>query len=47
MEKWAAKELSQVDLGDASRNKRLIRLVKNLAFAIVAAITIPMLLVWQ
>lgn len=31
MEKWAAKELSQVDLGDARRNKRLIRLVEDLA----------------
>ncbi|WP_442945144.1 IS4/Tn5 family transposase DNA-binding protein [Nostoc sp.] len=24
MEKWAAKELSQADLGDVRRNKRLI-----------------------
>ncbi|MHC5830516.1 MAG: IS4/Tn5 family transposase DNA-binding protein, partial [Nostoc sp.] len=27
MEKWAAKELSQADLGDVRRNKRLIRIV--------------------
>lgn len=31
MEKWAAKELSQVDLGDIRRNKRLIRIVEDLA----------------
>lgn len=28
MEKWAAKELAQTDLGDARRNKRLIRIVE-------------------
>ncbi|MBE9197825.1 transposase [Nodularia sp. LEGE 06071] len=31
MEKWAAKELSQVDIGDVRRNKRLIRIVEDLA----------------
>lgn len=31
MEKWAAKELSQANLGDARRNKRLIRIVEDLA----------------
>lgn len=31
MEKWAAKELAQVNLGDARRNKRLIRIVEDLA----------------
>jgi hypothetical protein len=31
MEKWAAKELSQVNLGDVRRNKRLIRIVEDLA----------------
>ena len=31
MEKWAAKELEKVDLGDARRNKRLKRLVEDLA----------------
>ncbi|MCG6138058.1 MAG: transposase, partial [Nostoc sp. LLA-1] len=27
MEKWAASELKQADLGDARRNKRLVRIV--------------------
>ncbi len=31
MEKWAAKELSGVDLGDLRRNKRLIKIVEDLA----------------
>ncbi len=31
MEKWAAKELSGVDLGDVRRNKRLIKIVEDLA----------------
>jgi len=31
MEKWAEQELATVDLGDARRNKRLIRLVEDLA----------------
>lgn len=31
MEKWAAAELQQADLGDARRNKRLIRIVEDLA----------------
>ncbi|BAY85467.1 transposase [Calothrix parasitica NIES-267] len=31
MEKWAAEELKQVDLGDVRRNKRLKRLVEDLA----------------
>ncbi|MCG6138123.1 MAG: IS4 family transposase [Nostoc sp. LLA-1] len=31
MEKWAASELKQADLGDARRNKRLVRIVEDLA----------------
>ncbi|BAY98548.1 transposase [Tolypothrix tenuis PCC 7101] len=31
MEKWASEELRQADLGDARRNKRLIRIVEDLA----------------
>lgn len=31
MEKWASKELRQADLGDARRNKRLVRIVEDLA----------------
>jgi len=31
MEEWAASELENVDLGDARRNKRLKRLVEDLA----------------
>ena len=31
MEKWAAKELAQTDLGNARRNKRLICIVEDLA----------------
>ena len=31
MEKWAAKELEQANLGDARRKKRLISIVENLA----------------
>ncbi|MFN6448691.1 MAG: transposase DNA-binding-containing protein [Nostoc sp. DedSLP05] len=31
MEKWASKELRQADLGDVRRNKRLIRIVEDLA----------------
>lgn len=31
MEKWAAKELASIDLGDARRNQRLIRIVEDLA----------------
>lgn len=31
MQKWAAEELRQADLGDARRNKRLIRIVEDLA----------------
>lgn len=31
MEKWAAKELSMANLGDTRRNKRLVRLVEDLA----------------
>lgn len=31
MEKWATEELQQADLGDARRNKRLMRLVEDLA----------------
>jgi len=31
MEKWAAEELQQADLGDARRNKRLVRIVEDLA----------------
>ncbi|WP_414529707.1 transposase DNA-binding-containing protein [Nodularia chucula] len=30
MEKWAAKELSQVDLGNVRRNKRLIKIVEDI-----------------
>jgi hypothetical protein len=31
VEKWAEAELKQADLGDARRNKRLVRLVEDLA----------------
>jgi hypothetical protein len=31
MEKWAASELAQTDLGDGRRNKRLIRIVEDLS----------------
>jgi hypothetical protein len=31
MEKWAAVELKQADLGDTRRNKRLVRIVEDLA----------------
>lgn len=31
MEKWAAQELAQTELGDARRNKRLIRIVEDLS----------------
>jgi len=31
MTAWAAEELKYADLGDERRNKRLIRLVRNLA----------------
>lgn len=31
MEKWAAQELAQTDLGDERRNKRLIRIVEDLS----------------
>ena len=31
MEKWASLELKQADLGDARRNKRLVRIVEDLA----------------
>lgn len=31
MEKWASEELRQADLGDARRNKRLVRIVEDLA----------------
>jgi hypothetical protein len=31
MEKWAACELAQIDLGDGRRNKRLIRIVEDLS----------------
>lgn len=31
MEKWATEELKQADLGDTRRNKRLVRLVEDLA----------------
>ena len=31
MENWASKELEHVDLGDARRNKRLVRIVEDLA----------------
>lgn len=31
MEKWAAEELKQADLGDTRRNKRLVRIVEDLA----------------
>lgn len=31
MQKWAESELQQADLGDARRNKRLVRIVEDLA----------------
>lgn len=31
MENWASKELEHVELGDARRNKRLVRIVEDLA----------------
>jgi hypothetical protein len=31
MEKWASVELKQADLGDTRRNKRLVRIVEDLA----------------
>ncbi|WP_157816281.1 IS4/Tn5 family transposase DNA-binding protein [Nostoc flagelliforme] len=31
MQKWAEAEFKQADLGDARRNKRLVRMVEDLA----------------